>query len=61
MVKNKDLEYTESKSYLMLEDGTVFEGQSFGAHTDTDGEIGKFANSFFLLNFLLFCLKKNLI
>lgn len=42
MVKNKDLEYTESKSYLMLEDGTVFEGQSFGAHTDTDGEIGKF-------------------
>ena len=60
MVKNKDLEYTESKSYLMLEDGTLFEGQSFGAHTDTDGEIGKFDNSIVTFFSFLF-LKKNLI
>ena len=53
MVKNKDYEYAETpKSYLMLEDGSLFEGKSFGAHTDTDGEIGNLNNSinlFFLI------------
>jgi hypothetical protein len=31
-----------SKSYLLLQDGTLFEGVSFGAQTPSDGEIGKF-------------------
>ena len=36
------------KSYLLLQDGTLFEGKSFGAQTHSDGEIGfyfKFFNS----------------
>ena len=28
------------KSYLLLQDGTLFEGKSFGAQTHSDGEIG---------------------
>lgn len=27
--------------YLVLEDGTVFPGTSFGSETETDGEVGK--------------------
>ena len=30
----------EEKSYLLLQDGTLFEGKSFGAQTHSDGEIG---------------------
>ena len=30
-----------TKSYLLLQDGTLFEGVSFGAQTPSDGEIGK--------------------
>jgi hypothetical protein len=30
-----------NKSYLLLQDGTLFEGVSFGAQTPSDGEIGK--------------------
>lgn len=29
----------KKKSYLILEDGSVFEGESFGAHVDSKGEI----------------------
>ena len=28
-------------AYLVLEDGNVFQGYSFGAEVDTSGEIGK--------------------
>jgi carbamoyl-phosphate synthase small subunit len=31
--------YTLSKAVLALEDGTVFEGRSFGAHKDRSGEV----------------------
>lgn len=27
--------------YLVLEDGTIFSGTSFGANLDTEGEVGK--------------------
>lgn len=27
--------------YLILEDGTILEGQSFGAKIEVDGEVGK--------------------
>ncbi len=37
-VKNDDLE--KKAAYLLLEDGSLFEGQSFGANIDTDGELG---------------------
>ena len=30
------------KSYLLLQDGILFEGKSFGAQTHSDGEIGCF-------------------
>ena len=30
------------KSYLLLQDGILFEGKSFGAQTHSDGEIGFF-------------------
>ena len=40
----KFLEKTnQNKSYLLLQDGSLFEGYSFGAECDTDGEIGKFS------------------
>ncbi len=37
-VKNDDLE--KKSAYLLLEDGSLFEGQSFGTNSDTDGELG---------------------
>lgn len=33
-------------AYLLLEDGTLFQGYSFGANRDSDGEIGEFSHSF---------------
>lgn len=30
-----------AKCYLVLDDGTVFPGTSFGAHKEIDGEIGE--------------------
>jgi hypothetical protein len=44
MVKVKEETVITKKSYLLLEDGNLFEGISFGANTDTDGEIGKLIN-----------------
>lgn len=35
-------ELEDKKSYLLLEDGTLFEGHSFGANIQTEGEIGYF-------------------
>lgn len=52
MVKVKDLTTSEASlnkmvaSYLVLEDGTVFKGYSFGYESDSEGEIG--------LNILMF-------
>jgi hypothetical protein len=42
MVKFRENEEEMNKqdSYLLLEDGTLFKGYSFGANLDTDGEIG---------------------
>lgn len=31
---------TEKSSYLVLEDGTIFKGYSFGYESDSEGEIG---------------------
>jgi hypothetical protein len=31
----------QQPSYLLLEDGTLFKGYSFGYEADTEGEIGK--------------------
>lgn len=31
-----------SMCYLILEDGTIFPGTSFGAKNTVDGEVGKF-------------------
>jgi carbamoylphosphate synthase small subunit len=42
MVKVKEEKNVKKISYLLLEDGTLFEGVSFGANVNTDGEIGKF-------------------
>ena len=43
MVKFRENEEEMNKqdSYLLLEDGTLFKGYSFGANLDTDGEIGE--------------------
>ena len=44
MVKVRDEETSERKvAYLVLEDGNVFKGYSFGAEVNTSGEIGKIA------------------
>ena len=40
MVKVKE-NLEKKSSYLVLEDGSIFEGTSFGAVCDSDGEIGK--------------------
>ena len=40
-------------SYLLLEDGTLFQGYSFGANRDSDGEIGKFLFVFTFFPFQL--------
>lgn len=32
---------TSTITYLILEDGTILPGQSFGSQRDIDGEIGK--------------------
>ena len=37
MVKIED---ENKKSYLLLQDGTLFEGYSFGAELNSSGEIG---------------------
>jgi hypothetical protein len=42
MVKVKEEALIKKKSYLLLEDGNLFEGVSFGANIDTDGEIGNY-------------------
>ena len=47
MVKVREDLVVKKKSYLLLEDGNLFEGVSFGAHLDTDGEIGKLLTFFF--------------
>lgn len=43
MVKVVDEIEEDSKrvSYILLEDGTIFSGESFGACGETEGEIGK--------------------
>ena len=35
-------ENTKRVSYVLLEDGTILKGESFGASTETEGELGKF-------------------
>ena len=40
MVKVKQYEFEKKSAYLLLEDGSLFEGYSFGANVDTDGELG---------------------
>lgn len=32
----------EDACFLVLEDGSVFKGQSFGSKKPTDGEVGKY-------------------
>jgi carbamoyl-phosphate synthase small subunit len=39
---NSSEEETRPVSYLLLEDGTLFQGYSFGANRDGEGEIGKY-------------------
>lgn len=34
-----------SLCYLVFEDGTILTGNSFGAETETDGEIGRLNNT----------------
>ncbi len=38
---------TRPISYLLLEDGTVFQGYSFGANRDSEGEIGNLTKLIF--------------
>lgn len=53
MVRVRDSPDLEpKKSYLILEDGTLFEGYSFGANLDTKGEIGKINKRLFSFYFL---------
>ena len=42
-------EYEKVRAVLMLQDGTRFEGYSFGAITNTSGEIGKNLMGFSLI------------
>jgi carbamoyl-phosphate synthase small subunit len=48
MVKLDNFEEKKKNSYLLLEDGTLFQGYSFGADIDRDGEIGKLKDYFLL-------------
>ena len=43
---NKAKEDEKVKAVLVLEDGTRYEGYSFGAMSNTSGEIGMIINSF---------------
>jgi hypothetical protein len=41
VIENEDLDESLNRtSYILLEDGTVFKGDSFGASRETEGEIG---------------------
>ena len=41
MVKVNDHEEESTMSYILLENGTILKGDSFGASRETEGEIGK--------------------
>ena len=43
VVETDDVSSVETRpiSYLLLEDGSLFQGYSFGANHDSEGEIGK--------------------
>lgn len=43
-INNINEDTMKSASYLVLEDGTVFKGHSFGYESDSEGEIGNFVN-----------------
>ena len=40
---------TKKRAKLILEDGTVFEGYSFGADVSVGGEVGELFSEFFFL------------
>ena len=51
VIENEELDESSKRiSYILLEDGTVFKGDSFGASRETEGEIGIY------LFKLIFCL-----
>lgn len=47
----------DKNCYLVLEDGSVFEGKSFGARRQIEGEIGEFF--FFFLLIIIFLIYIN--